>query len=274
MVCYMLTRFPCTFRRLLILSFQFHTQSGGAMVKGKNALPDRWTEYIPVGKRIPGTRFIAFKVPLKQAFNTKLAPWQRFSPSDLIKQIESQNEELGLIVDLTCTTRYYWPGELPKNVKYAKLFTAGHEVPNDEVIYQFKCIVKQFLKENSDNDKLVGVHCTHGLNRTGYIVCRYLIDVLGMVPADAIEKFNQSRGHCIERENYLDDLTFGNMRNNAGADKPRLPLAKNQQYVPGVNDDQPRPARFGLWKPLHYGALWNATDSSLTTTVLAHSYSI
>lgn len=26
----------------------------------------RWTDYIPLGRRIPGTRFIAFKVPLKR----------------------------------------------------------------------------------------------------------------------------------------------------------------------------------------------------------------
>lgn len=26
----------------------------------------RWTDYIPLGHRMPGTRFIAFKVPLKE----------------------------------------------------------------------------------------------------------------------------------------------------------------------------------------------------------------
>ncbi|XP_061655167.1 uncharacterized protein LOC133489907 isoform X6 [Phyllopteryx taeniolatus] len=36
-------------------------------------------------------------------------------------------------------------------------------------------------------DKLIGVHCTHGLNRTGYMICRYLIDVDGMDPAEAIK---------------------------------------------------------------------------------------
>lgn len=36
-------------------------------------------------------------------------------------------------------------------------------------------------------DKLIGVHCTHGLNRTGYLICRYLIDVDEMDPEEAIE---------------------------------------------------------------------------------------
>lgn len=65
----------------------------------------------------------------------------------------------------------------------------------------------------SSTDKLIGVHCTHGLNRTGYLICRcvpreartlnsrcvdsvvtgvsscrYLIDVDGMDPKEAVER--------------------------------------------------------------------------------------
>ncbi|CAH2274671.1 RNA RNP complex-1-interacting phosphatase [Pelobates cultripes] len=202
---------------------------------GKNHVPERWTDYIPVGKRIPGTRFVAFKVPLKKLYENKLSSKQQFSTSDLIEEIKRQNEELGLIVDLTCTTRYYRPEELPKSLRYTKLFTAGHEVPSDDVIYQFKCIVDKFLSENSENDKLIGVHCTHGLNRTGYLVCRYLIDVLGMVPADAIEKFNRSRGHCMERKNYLDDLMYGKMRSNKRLIRGSMPVARHQNPLPKNN---------------------------------------
>ncbi|KAI0240718.1 hypothetical protein LSAT2_008558 [Lamellibrachia satsuma] len=35
----------------------------------------------------------------------------------------------------------------------------------------FDC-VDEFLHNNVDNDLLVGVHCTHGVNRTGYLVCK------------------------------------------------------------------------------------------------------
>ncbi|KAM5172990.1 RNA/RNP complex-1-interacting phosphatase isoform 4-T4 [Mantella aurantiaca] len=219
----------------------------------KNRLPDGWTEYSAVGKRIPGTRFIAFKVPLKKLFDNKLAPWQRFSPTNLISEIEQQNEELGLIVDLTCTKRYYTPQELPPTVQYAKIFTAGQQVPTNDVIHEFKSIVKQFINENTDNDKLVGVHCTHGLNRTGYLVCRYMIDVLGMVPSEAIERFNKSRGHCIERKNYLDDLEG----NNPESERSVLPKARHQQHIPSVNDNSGPDFRTPLchheqqWIPSH-----------------------
>ncbi|XP_066449104.1 RNA/RNP complex-1-interacting phosphatase isoform X2 [Eleutherodactylus coqui] len=224
MVVWLVLKPPVSFLRVLVKYLQ------PAAMGYKNSIPDRWTEYIPVGRRIPGTRFITFKVPLKQTYDDKLEPPQRFSPSDLIKEVEKQNEELGLIVDLTCTKRYYSKEELPNTIMYAKIFTIGHQVPSDDVIAQFKCVVKQYLSQNSENDKLVGVHCTHGLNRTGYLVCRYLIDLQSMEPSEAIEKFNSSRGHNIERRNYLDDLLHGKSRSNAGLDKPQ-----DVQHFSGMN---------------------------------------
>uniref|UniRef100_A0A8C3UQN1 RNA/RNP complex-1-interacting phosphatase n=1 Tax=Catharus ustulatus TaxID=91951 RepID=A0A8C3UQN1_CATUS len=161
-----------------------------------------WTDYIPLGHRMPGTRFIAFKVPLKE----NLLPEDRFSPHDLIREVEERKEELGLIIDLTCTTRYYGREELPPTLRYVKILTMGHKIPNRKTISRFKHFVKRFLTANKDNDKLIGVHCTHGLNRTGYLVCRYLIDVEGMEPNAAIELFNKCRGHPIERMNYIQDL--------------------------------------------------------------------
>ncbi|XP_027557385.1 RNA/RNP complex-1-interacting phosphatase isoform X2 [Neopelma chrysocephalum] len=179
--------------------------------RGAARVPERWTDYIPLGRRMPGTRFIAFKVPLKKSFDRNLLPEERFSPRDLIRKVRERKEELGLIIDLTYTRRYYGPEELPATLCYSKILTMGHEIPNKQTIFQFKCVVKKFLNDNKDNDKLIGVHCTHGLNRTGYLVCRYLIDVEGMEPNAAIELFNRSRGHPIERTNYIQDL-----RNRAG----------------------------------------------------------
>ncbi|CAG9562453.1 unnamed protein product [Danaus chrysippus] len=53
---------------------------------------------------------------------------------------------------------------------------------------------------------LIGVHCTHGLNRTGYMVCRYMRDRLGISAQEAIEEFQNARGYAIERQNYVADI--------------------------------------------------------------------
>lgn len=38
---------------------------------------------------------------------------------------------------------------------YLKIFTVGHQVPNDKTIFKFKCAVNKFLKENKDNGKFL-----------------------------------------------------------------------------------------------------------------------
>nr|XP_038022782.1 RNA/RNP complex-1-interacting phosphatase isoform X1 [Anas platyrhynchos] len=163
-----------------------------------------------------------------ESFDHNLHPAERFSPCDLIKKIKEQREELGLIIDLTYTTRYYRPEELPATLCYSKIWTMGHEIPNNQTIFQFKSVVKNFLRDNKDNDKLIGVHCTHGLNRTGYLVCRYLIDVEGMEPNAAIELFNRARGHPIERMNYIEDLQKRSRKKNCGAKNLGLDLLKGK----------------------------------------------
>ncbi|KAM9701214.1 RNA/RNP complex-1-interacting phosphatase-like, partial [Menidia menidia] len=184
----------------------------------RNGVPDRWLDYSAVGRRLDGTRFLAFKVPLKQALNQHLGG-AGFGPRELLQAVGRQNQELGLIIDLTFTSRYYGLQDLPDSLQRLKILTAGRQVPADATILSFKRAVHRFLTENQHNDKLIGVHCTHGLNRTGYLICRYLIDVDGMEPERAVQLFNSSRGHAIERENYLEDLLLGPKRSNAGIEE-------------------------------------------------------
>lgn len=202
--------------------------------KKKKGVPERWLDYCPVGRRIPRTRFIAFKVPLKPSLNCRVPESRSFGLWDLLDSVKSQDQELGLIIDLTFTTRYYGLSDVPRSCSYVKILTEGGHVPSDAAILGFKRAVRRFLRENRDNDKLIGVHCTHGLNRTGYLVCRYLIDVDGLNPAAAIELFNSCRGHRIERRNYVDDLQSAAKRTNDGIDEP-----EKEEAVRGLATERP-----------------------------------
>ncbi|XP_067857494.1 RNA/RNP complex-1-interacting phosphatase-like isoform X2 [Heptranchias perlo] len=181
------------------------------------------------GSRGPDS--LPFKVPLKKLYDNRLLPTEIFSPTDLLRQIKEQSEDLGKIIDLTFTQRYYDSKELPEGLQYLKICTAGHEIPNAKIILSFKRAVKTFLSDNVDNDKLVGVHCTHGVNRTGYLICRYLIDVDGMDPHVAIDLFSKSRGYPIERQNYIEDLLQGPQRSNKGIDvSAQNPVTRQKGY--------------------------------------------
>ncbi|XP_059050027.1 RNA/RNP complex-1-interacting phosphatase homolog isoform X1 [Achroia grisella] len=166
------------------------------------AIPDRWTAYKPCGKIIDGTRIICFKVPLRrnvqQGNNEINYIWD-------IPTLLRDVPKLGAVIDLTNTARYYNPRDLQEaGVLHKKILMPGRVIPPENKVIEFMDTVDEFL--GKDCDLIIGVHCTHGLNRTGYMVCRYMRDRLGILAKDAIKKFEKGRGYQIERENYLADL--------------------------------------------------------------------
>ncbi|XP_022226494.2 RNA/RNP complex-1-interacting phosphatase [Drosophila obscura] len=166
-------------------------------------VPDRWLDYSAIGKRVPGTRFIAFKVPLNQNLNGQVDRELQLGPELLLESVPN----LGMIIDLTNTDRYYRPQSFTENdVMHQKLMIPGKQTPSKALAQRFCRYVVDFLEDNVDNDKLIGVHCTHGVNRTGYLICYFMITMLNKSPLEAIESVAAARGHKIERENYLSSL--------------------------------------------------------------------
>lgn len=167
------------------------------------SIPDRWLDYSEVGGVVPGTRFIAFKVPLRESICSRMPASKRFTPHDLLQRIQG----LGLVIDLTCTNRYYDPDSLVnRGILHAKIMCVGQQIPSDGVVSEFFRAVDAFLSDPVNSGKLIGVHCTHGVNRTGYLVCKYMIQKLGVAPATAIEQFQNARGHKFDRDEYVSDL--------------------------------------------------------------------
>uniref|UniRef100_A0A0B7BC14 Tyrosine specific protein phosphatases domain-containing protein n=2 Tax=Arion vulgaris TaxID=1028688 RepID=A0A0B7BC14_9EUPU len=201
---------------------------------GKRAMPPphRWEDYSPMGSIVPGTKFIAFKVPLKEELLKPVEEKDRFSPAILMKLLNEQGLKLGGVIDLTFTYKYYNGEEFLKNsVGYKKVFTPGHVVPDQSVFQEFAHAVKSF-----DDDRIIGVHCTHGVNRTGYLICRYMIEEMDYEPDVAISLFHEARGHKIEREIYLEDLRL-RKRGQSSYD-PNFKVQDVQH--PNTSRDKPR----------------------------------
>ncbi|OAD61985.1 putative tyrosine-protein phosphatase F54C8.4, partial [Eufriesea mexicana] len=103
------------------------------------------------------------------------------------------------IIDLTNTDRYYDEKEFTNfGVKYEKIMIPGREVPSTESVIR--------LHFSFVSDDIIGVHCTHGVNRSGYLICRYLVQQLGWEPEFCLKAFEEARGYSIERKIYLNAL--------------------------------------------------------------------
>ncbi|PAV59395.1 hypothetical protein WR25_03520 [Diploscapter pachys] len=140
-------------------------------------IPDRWMNYDGVGCDMEGTRFLPFKTPLDRSFfvgKPNIHEDEHFDVDSLIRLARENGKRIGLVIDLTNTSRYYDKTDWEKHdVQYVKLNCPGHEVDGrDDIVEKFNTIVEDFVTNSENDGNLIGVHCTHGLNRTGYLICR------------------------------------------------------------------------------------------------------
>ncbi|XP_040575651.1 uncharacterized protein [Lepeophtheirus salmonis] len=173
-----------------------------------NKIPERWEVYNNHGERIPGTPFIAFKTPLSERFFKNGwenyyyyekgwaddAYYDKWTPAIL----EGTIPQLGSVIDLTATHKYYRPYEL-KYATHFKIKVPGRVIPPEDIVEKFFDIVDEVRE--SKPDKLIGVHCTHGVNRTGYFLCRYLIDKMDWSAEKAISECTINKPTCNLKDN-------------------------------------------------------------------------
>lgn len=76
--------------------------------------------------------------------------------------------------------------------KYLKLQCRGHgETPSIEQTNVFISIVKHFISKHPL--ECIAVHCTHGFNRTGFLIVSYLVEQRELCLEIALETFAKAR---------------------------------------------------------------------------------
>uniref|UniRef100_A0A8R1DN25 TYR_PHOSPHATASE_2 domain-containing protein n=1 Tax=Caenorhabditis japonica TaxID=281687 RepID=A0A8R1DN25_CAEJA len=177
------------------------------MVRVCRVVPKDWTKFAPLGNVIPRTRFIVFKTPINSTLSTKIHKDQRFTTTDLFRQLAERGQHLGLVVDLTDTDKFYDKKDITGMcVQYEKINCPGRAfIERDECVENFNHAIQEYIDkcEDQDREALIGVHCTNGINRSGYLICRFLIETLGWSSHEAIDAFEQARGYSIEKGGYV-----------------------------------------------------------------------
>lgn len=187
--------------------FRRNSPSEPPRSKRSSRLPADWLHLTPIGAVIEDTRIVCFKTPFN---GLKRYPRHRrreaFTVTQLLSEMSKRGIALGLVIDLTDTDRYYEPELLSAvGVKVVKIRVPGKRVPCGTLYHRFLEEIDLFLGTASMNS-VVGVHCTHGINRTGWFVCRYLMERKGLTSEAAVRLFSEARGYAIYREYILGDL--------------------------------------------------------------------
>ncbi|TYJ50945.1 hypothetical protein E1A91_A01G245000v1 [Gossypium mustelinum] len=171
----------------------------------KSRIPPGWLDCPAVGKEIGC--IIPSKVPLGESYNDCVPPGKRYSFKQAVHKQEVLGRKLGLVIDLTNTSRYYQTTDLKKKgIKHVKIQCRGRDaVPENASVNTFVYEVSQFLLRQKSN-KYILVHCTHGHNRTGYMIIHYLMRTQPMSVTQAIKFFSEARPPGIYKPDYIDAL--------------------------------------------------------------------
>ncbi|XP_048062171.1 mRNA-capping enzyme isoform X2 [Megalobrama amblycephala] len=163
------------------------------------------------------------KTMLGPRYDDKVPEENRFHPSMLSNYLKSLKVKMGLLVDLTNTSRFYDRAEIEKEgIKYVKLSCKGHgECPTVETTEMFIRLCEHFIEKTPT--ELIGVHCTHGFNRTGFLICAYLVEKMDWSIEAAVAAFAQARSPGIYKGDYLKELfrRYGDVEDAPAA--PALP---------------------------------------------------
>ncbi|KAJ8676876.1 hypothetical protein QAD02_012663 [Eretmocerus hayati] len=172
----------------------------------KGPIPPRWLHCPRKSEKLITNKFLAFKTPLSSEFDEQVPEADRFSVSMLLTALRSHHVKLGLWIDLTNTSRFYDKNEIEESgIHYLKLPCRGHgETPSLDQTRTFVQICKNFIAKNPL--EYIGVHCTHGFNRTGFLIVSYLVEVDQCSLDASIALFAEARPPGIYKGDYIQEL--------------------------------------------------------------------
>ncbi|GBG89499.1 hypothetical protein CBR_g49290 [Chara braunii] len=178
-------------------------------------MPEGWVECPCFGESLG--KLVPCKVPLGEAFKDLIKPGGRFTPALMIQKQKALSRQIGLVIDLTNTRRYYMEKEwTAHNVKHLKIPCRGKgEAPDAESVNRFVFELLRYFAApvgrggggvGQQQHKYVVVHCTHGFNRTGYMIINYLLRTVGGSVEEHLKAFARVRPPGIYKADYIREL--------------------------------------------------------------------
>ncbi|XP_034490494.1 mRNA-capping enzyme [Drosophila innubila] len=174
--------------------------------RGSGPLPNRWLYCPRKSDTIISERFLAFKTPLNESFQDKMPIECTFRPEMVFDYCKTIKLKLGLWIDLTNTKRFYDRSTIEeRGAQYIKLQCRGHgETPSPEQTHSFIELVDNFINERPFD--VIAVHCTHGFNRTGFLIISYMVERLDCSVEAALAVFANARPPGIYKQDYINEL--------------------------------------------------------------------
>ncbi|XP_071450546.1 mRNA-capping enzyme [Hetaerina americana] len=204
---------------------------------GPGPIPPRWLHCPRKASQLIGEKFLPFKTPLSKKYDDQVPEEFRFPPKMLFNSMKSYKVKIGLWIDLTFTSRFYDKQEVEEEgCRYVKLQCRGHkETPSEDQTKAFILVCQQFISQHPL--EVIGIHCTHGFNRTGFLIVSYLVENMDWSVEAAINEFARIRPPGIYKADYLNELCRRYDDLNFAPLPPELPMWHKEFDDGAVDDD-------------------------------------
>ncbi|KAL7672085.1 hypothetical protein ACOME3_006980 [Neoechinorhynchus agilis] len=198
-------------------------------------IPTSWLNTAPVCKSLINGTFAVFKTPLSSKYDDQVTDGIRFTPTIAMKRIRrvAGHKEISAVISLVRKKHYYDPAEFTDtwNVPHFCLPCKGQNQCPDLETKNLFVEICEFLKQYKPN-AVIGVHCTLGFNRSGFLIASYLIEKAAYSLRKAISEFRENRFPGIKTPHYIHGL-----RILYGSRRFRIIInRKSDTYIPPSKD--------------------------------------
>ena len=128
------------------------------------------------------------KTPLSLEFLEQMEKYAHILTVEkmLYEQRETKQREVTMIIDLSNHECLY-EEDIPKEVHRVHVRNIAKSIPNIECCAKVMREATKHWKKHPE--QYIAIHCAYGFNRTGFIVCSYLIEKENMTAEESLEAF-------------------------------------------------------------------------------------
>lgn len=172
--------------------------------QGEKQPPPGWEKSAALPNNALGgrgyTHVIVIKTPLS-------APSSRWTPEHVTGAVHAMTgAPPALVINLCNTNRLYDARDFRCPVRWLRQ-RGGGALPSERDVERFLGVCDSFFMTPMRLTGPLVVHCTHGQNRSGYLVVQLLMRRFNFTPHDALTAFAAARPPGIEREAYRAAIT-------------------------------------------------------------------
>ena len=236
----------------------FNTQLTDTNVPTVLSKLQKWGDYESYGEPVGPSRFIPMKTPLsptlladlgvghggratdRDASNDDEAMEQRKTPHvhtlpEFLAAQKRRGRDVGLVIDLSNHDCLYSDGIPETGVRRVHVRNVAKSVPGVDAVAEVIATAHAFWNE-TDAEKYVAIHCAYGFNRTGFVLCCYLVEMCGLSAAQALAAFAEARKPGVKHERFREALRRRYPSDDADRDVEETLLATSSLPGDGAAD--------------------------------------